>query len=278
MTRFRTLAACAALSLPLAACGGGGDSVNPPITLNGVSYDTSGTAPRLRETEGGDGTSVIFVDDGVREILARRIGGSGSEAIYQSDDGVILRLTAVPGFESTRFISMEEDGAPFAEGIIGRFTGETRMAAATGTATYLGAGRGVATVRVEDASGPLFDLEGAETVTSVVVDFGTPGNVTATLDFSRTASAVFEPIDTVEITGMTISGNRFSGGTLEASKGGVPVPDYSASAGQLASSGVFSGWNDTTGNVRGGNLPAEVGGAFLAEAEAGRMTGFYLAD
>jgi hypothetical protein len=49
-------------------------------------------------------------------------------------------------------------------------------------------------------------------------------------------------------------------------------------ASNLSSSGVFAGFNDAPGNVRGGNLPAEVGGAFVANAGVNTLTGRYLAD
>jgi hypothetical protein len=59
---------------------------------------------------------------------------------------------------------------------------------------------------------------------------------------------------------------------------GTTVPSLSVPASNLSSSGVFAGFNDATGNVRGGNLPAEVGGAFVANAGVNTLTGRYLAD
>jgi hypothetical protein len=75
---------------------------------------------------------------------------------------------------------------------------------------------------------------------------------------------------------MAISGNRFGGGSLTSTQGGTVRPAYSTPT--PSSSGVFAGFNDATGAVRGGNRPAEVGGAFTADLGAAALTGRYLAD
>ena len=272
MGRFRTGAACAALLLPLAACGGGGGSATPPITLNGVSYDRPANGDSaLNLTEGGDGPSVIYVDEGTMEFLGRQLAGSTT---FRADDGSVAFVTAPQGYESTRFIRIQyaENGAfvRTTEGVIGRFTSEALMATARGSATYRGVG--TADVRVEGAGG--FDLTGGNT--TVNVNFGTR-TVDATLDFVGTPSDG-NAIDQVLISGMRISGNRFSGGSLESRNDGARVGAFSVASSALQSSGVFAGWNDTTGAVAGGNRPAEVGGAFVADAGVNVLTGRYLAD
>ena len=276
MAGFRTGVACVALSLPLAACGGGGGSGTPPIALKGASYDRTVFRPELTTTEGGDGPRVIFVDEGARSFLGNQVGGTNA---FQAEDGSVAFIASPPGYESTRFIRIEYGASrtPVSEGILGRFTTESLMAGARGTATYVG-GTNTSEVRVARiGGGSSFDLSGGST--RVVANFDA-GQVDATLDFRTSASAVSAPVDRVEIRGMSIAGNRFSGGALNSFKGTDPAPvaAFSVSAGNLASSGVFAGWNDATGAVAGGNRPAEVGGAFVADAGVNVLTGRYLAD
>lgn len=284
VNRIRTGAAGAALTLTLAACGGGGDSTpRPPITLNGTSYaipDGVLSQAELRETVGGAGEdigTVVYVDDGVFEFLgdqSRRLDPFTTQ--YSDGEGAIAFVTEFPGYEDTRVIrqEFEQNGVLYvSEGVLGRFTSDARMAIAAGSATY--AGGATALVRGETGAGQSFSLTNGDV--AVAVDFSA-GRVNTTLDFRGTASAVGAPVDLLRIDGMRIDGNRFSGGALSASKGGTGVSAYSASGADLSSAGIFAGWNDATGAVAGGNRPAEVGGAFVATPGVRTLTGRYLAD
>jgi hypothetical protein len=286
MSRFLAGAAGAASILALAACsssssgGGGGDS-RPPTTLNGANYtvpDGVLSQAQLRRTQGGSGANindVVFVDDGVFELLGRRTAQLDPITTqFTDDDGNTAIVTAPPGYEDSRLIRTQfvDGGVTYiSEGVIGRFTSDARMVTATGTATYIG--DGTAQVRGDRGFSNTFDLIGGDA--RVDVNFGSR-TVDTTLDFTGTAGAVGAPVDVVQVNGQTISGNRFGGGTLVSSKGGAPVAAYTTS--NVASAGVFSGWNDATGNVRGGNLPAEVGGSFVATPGVATVTGRYLAD
>lgn len=278
MVRVLGGVACAVLVSSLAACGGGG-SGRPPTALAGVSYDRFASAPgaALNLTEGGDGPGVIYVTEGTLDFLGRQIPRSNA---YQADDGSVAQLAAPPGFESTRFIRIEygPNGSPVTEGVLGRFTTDALMATASGSAVYRG-GENTSDLRILRNAGESFDLDRGRTV--VVVDFGTR-TVDATLDFRGTPAAArpVAVVDRIEVRGMTIDGNRFSGGVLSSFKGSdpTPVPGFSASGPNLASAGVFAGWNDATGAVAGGNRPAEVGGAFVGNTGENLLKGRYLAD
>jgi hypothetical protein len=286
MGRFWTHAACATSLLALVACGGGGggggDS-RPPLTLKGANYAIPGgslSQAQLRRTDGGSGANigdVVFVDDGVFDFLGRqtrRLDAITTQ--FDDEDGNIAIVTAPPGYEDSRLLRQQfaQGGTNYvSEGVIGRFTSDAQMRLAGGTATYVGIG--TAQVRGDRGFGSTFDLSGGNAV--VAVDFGSR-TVNTTLDFGGTAGAVNAPIDAVQINGMTISGNRFGGGSLNATKNQTTVPSLSVPASNLSSSGVFAGFNDATGNVRGGNRPAEVGGAFVANAGVNTLTGRYLAD
>jgi hypothetical protein len=281
MGGFLKGAACAAIVLPLAACGGGGGgSATPPIALKGVSYERFVALPALNETQGGEGgnfRSVLYVEgEPAGAFLGRQVPGTTQ---FQAEDGSVALVEALPDFESTRFIRIvrQANGTAMAptEGVIGRFTSEALMATASGSAIYVG-GPGTQDVRATTAAGAqLFDLSGGNTI--VVVDFDSR-RVNVALDFRGTAVGLTEDVNQIAILGMTISGNRFSGGELTSLKNDAPVAGFSASGANLASSGVFAGWNDRTGNVAGGNRPAEVAGAFVANTGPNVLTGRYLAD
>jgi hypothetical protein len=283
MGMFWMRAACATSLLALVACGGGGGGGDsrPPQTLKGASYAIPGgslSQAQLRRTDGGSGANigdVVFVDDGVFEFLGRRTRQLDSITTeFQDEDGNTAIVTAPPGYEHSRLLRQvfTQGGTTYvSEGVIGRFTSDAEMRLASGEATYVGIG--TAQVRGDRGFGSTFDLSGGNAV--VEVDFG-DGTVNTTLDFGSTASAVNAPIDAVQINGMRISGNRFGGGTLTSTQGGQPRAAYSTPT--PSSSGVFAGFNDATGAVRGGNRPAEVGGAFVAELGAATLLGRYVAD
>jgi hypothetical protein len=285
MGRFWAGAAGAASAVALAACssggGGGGGDTRPPTTLNGANYTVPGgdlSQSQLRRTEGGSGANindVVFVDDGVFEFLGRRTAQLDAITTeFTDDNGNTAIVTAPPGYEDSRLIRMQfaDGGVSYvSEGVLGRFTSEARMGTATGTATYIGNGTGQ--VRGDRGFNDTFDLVRGDV--QVDVNFGSR-TVNTTLDFRNQAASVSAPIDVVQVNGQTISGNRFGGGTLVSTKGGNAVAAYTTSA--VSSSGVFAGWNDATGNVRGGNLPAEVGGSFVATPGVATVTGRYLAD
>jgi hypothetical protein len=288
MGRFGPAAAGAISVLVLAACSSGGSSgssgdTRPPTTLKGATYAVPGgdlAQAQLRQTEGGSGANindVVFVDDGVFDFLGKRTRDLDPITTeFTDDNGATAIVTAPPGYEDTRLIRMQfaDAGTTYvSEGVIGRFTSEARMGTATGTATYIGNGTGQ--VRGDRGFGANpFDLVDGDV--RVDVDFGSR-SVNTLLDFSGTAGAVSAPIDTVQINGQAISGNRFGGGTLVSSKTGIGIVNaYTTS--NVASSGVFAGWSDATGNVQGGNRPAEVGGSFVANPGVATVTGRYLAD
>jgi hypothetical protein len=286
MRRFWAGAAGAASVLALAACSssGGGSSgdTRPPTTLKGATYAIPGgdlSQAQLRQTQGGSGANindVVFVDDGVFEFLgrqARQLDAITTE--FTDDSGATAIVTAPPGYEDSRLVRMQfaDGGVSYvSEGVLGRFTSEARMGTTTGTASYIG--NGTAQVRGDKGLGDTFDLIGGNA--RVDVNFASR-TVSTTLDFRNTAASVNAPVDVLQINGQVISGNRFGGGTLTSTKTGVGIVNaYTTS--NIASSGVFAGWNDATGSVQGGNRPAEVGGAFVATPGVATVTGRYLAD
>ncbi len=282
----RAPALIAAVSLAsLAACSGGGSGGAPPITLKGASFwlpSSNLDEAALRNIDGGAGGnfgSVIFIDDGFAEFLQEETQSSDGTIFFQ-ENGDNFAIVSTPDGQSPsqysdiRYLRLEytSGGERFVQnGIIGRFTSDDLLADASGTALYTG----IATseVLVTPKTGDDFNLRPGDATVSV--DFNR-GVIDVVLDNFGASAAVGTPFDEVRIDGMTITGGRFGGGTLVVLKSGTPTGDFSG--GDFRSSGIFAGWNDSNGTAAGGDIPAELGGAFLAATTDGTVAGRYVAD
>ena len=279
-----SLVAASCLGL-LAACGGG-SSGTPPVTLQGATYwlpSANLDQAELRTVQGGSGAQdfrgVIFLDDGFTQFLEEETFSSGVTLVFETDNNNVAVLRTPDAVSPSQYGDLRllqlryvRGGQIFfQEGVIGRFTSESRMATAAGSATYIGSG--TAAVRVSPSGGaPDFSLGSGDT--TVIVDFD-QGSVNVLLG-SFAITPPRPPFDEGRIDGMTISGNEFSGGGLVLLSGGSAAAGFAPTS--FASSGVFAGWNDTNGNVDGGDKPAEVGGAFVADTPDGKIVGRYAAD
>lgn len=138
----------------------------------------------------------------------------------------------------------------------------------TGSATYTGGAAGSIATATQG-----FELEkGTSTVTA---DFAA-GTVDATLTgfTSRdqaTGKAVTAPIDTISVTGMTIAGNGFSGGTTSITNAGAVVNLTGANTTKTAQ-GAFFGYDAAA------SAPDEVGGLILQKGDDGVIAGGFIAD
>ena len=264
----RLVMAAGAAALALAGCGGSGGGGTPPVTDGGATVVVpAGDVARaaLLDIEGNTGTNALFIREGTLSIVLPETSESSVfTRVFRSRDGrIVARLTTPAGLSALGFLRLEyQRGSEtlVSQSVFGRATGVSDMPVA-GTATFRG--NDFAQLRLEKGTGGA-DLSGDAIVTA---DFGA-GTVRAVLDFSdpNNASAFGEPINVVDISGMTIAGNRFSGGTLTSRSGTTAVPEYSNPT-SLASSGLF-----------GGAGAAEAGGVFLARFPGDRlMTGRYLA-
>lgn len=279
-----TLAAIVVASV-LAGCGGGGGSTGtPPITLKGATFwrpqsDLSQAA--IRNVEGGSGAnfgSVIYIDDGLADFLQQQTQSSPDGTLsFQLDANNFAIVAAPDGASPSQYSDMRllrlvysTNGVIYIQdGVLGRFTSDANMALASGQATYTGLL--TANIIAQPNSGNEFFLNFGDTVATV--DFAGKTVDVLLSNFQPSPDATF---DSAQITGMTISGNRFSGGTFTALAGGTPTGDFTGD--DFRSSGVFAGWNDSNGTAAGGDRPAELGGAFLAATTDGIVAGRYVAD
>ena len=137
----------------------------------------------------------------------------------------------------------------------------------SGAATY----NGEATGTIAATSG-FYELAGG--ISAISVDFGA-GTAGVTLNgFSATDAAgapATASLDTVQITGMTIAGNTFTGGTLATLLSGVPV-DITGTNTTVNSQGMFFGWDSAT------DIPDEVGGVSVAVGDDGILLFSFVAN
>lgn len=137
----------------------------------------------------------------------------------------------------------------------------------SGTATYFGDATGTA-ISGDD----FYELTNGNS--QVAVNFATE-NVNVLLNsFTVTDGedpATFTGLDSVNITGMTISGNTFTGGSLSTTYLGsasTPIGDDVVTNAR----GVFFGWDYTN------DIPAEVAGVSVSEGDNGQLVFTFIAD
>jgi hypothetical protein len=262
----RMAIAAGAAALALGGCGGSSGGGTPPITDRGATIVVPASdvaRAELLEIQGNTGANALYVQEGALKLLLPETAESGVfTRVFRSRDGsIVARLTTPAGLSDLGFLRLEysRGGETFvSQSVFGRATSLPQMPV-TGDATYRGSD--FAQLRLETGAGGA-DLSGDAIITA---DFGA-GRVQAVLDFRDDASAFGEPIDLVDISGMVIAGNQFSGGTLTSRKGTLDVPEFSNPT-TLDSSGLF-----------GGPGAAEAGGVFLARFPGDRLlTGRYLA-
>lgn len=137
----------------------------------------------------------------------------------------------------------------------------------SGTATYTGEAVGSIV-----ATSGFYDL--ASGISSIYVDFGaslidvTLNGFTATDALGAAATA---PLDTIQITGMTIAGNSFTGGALEALLSSSTV-DITGANTSTSSEGLFFGWDSI------GIVPDEVAGVSVTVGNEGKMLFSFVSD
>lgn len=161
-----------------------------------------------------------------------------------------------------------DDGTPYTvTGVEGVIT-NTSDVPTSGSATYTGEAEAVI------SSATQF-IELNKGTSKVSADFAA-GTVDATMNnFALTASeresAAAVPIDTITVKGMTIEGNRFSGGTLVTSKAGTEVSVTGANT-TTTSQGAFFGYDPAI------SAPDEVGGVVLSHGDSGDILDTFIAD
>lgn len=136
----------------------------------------------------------------------------------------------------------------------------SEMVPAIGNATYIGEAAG--SIATSDG---FYDLSGG--TSTILVDFGA-GVVDLTMNDFTSINA---PIDTVQITGMTISGSTFAGGDLTTFLEGAAI-DVTGNSTIISSDGMFFGFDEALGT------PDEIAGALVAIGDDGFLLFTYVGD
>ncbi len=141
-------------------------------------------------------------------------------------------------------------------------------------ATYRG--EAFATYDVTSNQGKNSDHELYDGKSRVDADFGAKSVDVEMTNFkardSWTEQAIANPkIDTITVTNMRISGNRFSGGAVKTSKNGGNVNLTGANTSSQAA-GAFFGYD------KANSIPDEVGGVVTVEGDKGYLYGEFVAD
>lgn len=276
------------IALVLAACGGGADhpeisAMAPPTTglyatgekvstLGGVSIRTSGETGELQmlilSGSKDHNTGPTTVTDG-KYILTDKDGFNSFGTI--SDGHSNLSIQAMP----YNFVSLAAFDQSYSvgdvgynsTGIIGIIT-EPSDVRTKDSVMYSGQAEALI---VTSSQG--FALHGKSTVEA---EFSGIGKVHVTLDgFTATdlttGTTTLAPIDTISVTDMTISENRFSEGFITTSSGGATLSVTGANTSAVAE-GMFFGYDS---NIY---APDEVGGMILIEGEDGIIVGRFVAE
>ncbi len=280
-------ATCSAIlaSLSISACGGGDGGTAPPA--GGPSYETLTSTAPLTSRLGGAALRWNMTT-GVREIVTTlgtvfhetgRTFSTDATYFFTDPDGFDASGTLEDGNGSVASTDALTGGRDYAASYTHTFThqGEGYMSVGvsgiitesedvpmTGRAIY----RGEAIGGFGDAGGVNSFNRGTSEVTA---DFAA-GTVDVTMTGFRTESGASNRasrIDTIQVTGMTIQENRFSGGDLRLTLNGAsvdPVPNPRPHQAQ----GVFYGHD--------GTAPDEVGGAVLLRGDGSFLAGGFIAD
>ena len=275
---------CAAL---LSACGGGGGgdgggSAPAPTyqtfssgaaassTLSGAALLETATSRETRAVSGtyNHATNGLTLSDGTYTL----VDSDGPNAAGNYTDGNASHrafVNTTGNYEYVRVYIQSYNSGGTPHDVTGYYGIATRPGdvPTAGSATYTGNSFGVIANSTVDQV-----FQGSSTVSA---DFGA-GTVDVTMTgFTATDNATSAPVapavDTIAMTGMSVSGNSFSGGTLSTTTGGAPV-DLTGTNTVTQAQGHFYGYD---ASISG---PDEVGGLVYSEGDTGVIAGFYDGD
>jgi hypothetical protein len=275
-----------AAALSLGACSGDGEAVLAPdyrafSNTDDATSTLGGVAIKLRNdsdtvtlsTSSGTyqhSTGATVLDDGTYELVDE--DGYAFDTLLT--DGIsVLVSTPTQGFSTNySYARVYTQGylvgttAYNATGVYGIVTSSADIPG-SGSATYTGDAAGEYSNGTDE-----FDLEGGSS--TLTANFGT-GTVDVAMDgFTAVSETTGDDEDVgfneVTITGMSISGNQFSGGTIATLEDGTEVLIVGTTT-QENALGRFFG-------LDANNQPDEAGGVAYLEGADGSVTTIFLAD
>lgn len=273
------------IALALAGCGGSAvapisylslsDSATGTNTLGGIALQSSSATGEYAVVNSSgtvtnpNGPLTITLVDGSSSVTLPT-GFTGSS---QTDGTATLLADGSQGFTIYDYVQAYEQtyshgginyDLPIA--IVGVITRGVDMPS-SGSASY--SGEAIAQIIQQTEGWALTDGSSL-----VQANFGAGGSVDVTLTgftaTDATGNGNPSPIDTINVANMTLSGGRFSGGTITTELNGTPV-NLTGSLSTLTSSGAFFG-------PATGGAPAEVAGILLYQGSTGTLTAAFIAD
>lgn len=254
---------------------GGGTTTNPPPIVTTPSYETLSSTAAKTSTLAGTAIQTNNISNAVTRV---DISGSLTHNTgAMSVNGGTLTPNGTQGFTGTYdYVTVYEqnyrsDGINYTyQGIVGVVTsaGDVPGIKSGKSATYTGEATGQIVTRTTG-----FDLNSG--TSTVIADFNS-GTVDVTMtDFTAvyqgTGNAPPVPIDTIRATGMTITGNAFSGGTLATTNAGSTV-NLTGTNTTNSAGGNFFGYDAAI------SAPDETGGIILLQGDSGIVMGAFIAD
>ncbi|MDJ0640819.1 MAG: hypothetical protein QNJ20_18530 [Paracoccaceae bacterium] len=244
---------------------------------------TSRTVSRARANLNVPGNSVNYVDSAVNftgSVVAGDITNSDAGIIAQRSSGSPTGLVSVSDASGYEFVKTVVGNTQIGitpyilDGYVG-FVTDASVIPASGSASYSGNARG----GIDTGSPPDNPILG---IVNLTANFGS-GNVDMVVDFANNSDGV----GLVEVTGMTINGNTFSGGDLQiftydaipAALNKTPSNVLGSGAAHQAA-GVFFGVDAALALDGGGTTigPDEVAGSVVAAGSDAQVYFSYAAD
>ena len=241
------------------------------------------TVSNVRTNLNVPGNSVNYVDSAVNftgnvvvgdindpdaGIIAQRTSGSPTGLVSVSDESGYEFVKTVQGNTQVNITPYILDGH------VG-FVTDASVVPSSGSASYSGNARGA----IDTGTQPYNPILG---IVNMTANFGS-GNVDMVVDFAANGDGV----GLVEVTGMTINGNTFSGGDLEIfTYTAIPAQANKVPSGVLGSgrahqaTGVFFGVDAALALNGGGTTvgPDELAGAVVAAGSDAQVFFTYAAD
>ncbi|MEM8980103.1 MAG: hypothetical protein AAGD04_11510 [Pseudomonadota bacterium] len=298
-------------ALTLSACGGGGGGTvdtstqnpptNPPTTTPttpdpGVaSYETFSSTESVTSTL--DGVALLVAQNAANPVVVTGTGSlthnTGATTIdltqvsFTDADGLAGGTTLSNGPGTALTLTGLSTGLDYVQVYDGSITSSTNQQftvdaaivgivtdpadiTTTNTVTYAGGAEALLIV----TSGQSAVLQ--DGTSSVSVNFNTNAVNVALDNFTardpNTGGLVTAPLTDIRIANMTLSGARFSGGTLQLLQNGATVDLLGTNSSTSAAGAVFG--LDSTNQDR----PDELGGVFLGAGDSGQIDGSFVAD
>lgn len=291
---FSLLTATSTCAL-LAACGGGstgGGTTTPTPTPTTPSYETLSSTAATTSTLGGvalrsNNTSgaldIVTISGTTTHNTGNTTITDGTYSLTDADgfnggntltDGTSTITTDTSQLSGTyEYVTIYDQtytsgGDTYDSVGIGGIITSASDVPTTGSATYTGDASGLVVTATQG-----FDL--ANGTSTVSADFAA-GTVDATMTGftatdQATGNAATAPIDTIQLTGMRIDSDGFTGGTYDTLLNGTSV-NVTGENTTANAAGAFFGYNESQ------TAPDEVGGLFLATGDDGIVAGRFIAD